>query len=93
MTNCSELSTPVPHAFVAEVTALVTPCVVGVPVIAPVDEFKLSPAGNGVAAKLDGDCVAVSVNDNDVPTVPAVVVVLVIVGLRHGAVIVKTTVL
>lgn len=41
--NCTE---PVPNAFVAVIVKVATPCAAGVPVMTPVDVFRVSPAGN-----------------------------------------------
>ena len=49
----------VPPAFVAVMLTLVVPVAVGVPEINPVDVLTVTPAGNGLAAKLVGLLVAV----------------------------------
>jgi hypothetical protein len=45
---------PVPPAFVALIVTVVVAAAVGVPVIFPVEELTLRPAGNPVALKLVG---------------------------------------
>lgn len=52
---------PVPPAFVAPKTTADVPVTVGIPVIAPVEELILRPAGNPAAVKLVGEFVAVTV--------------------------------
>ena len=55
------LGSEVPTALVAVTTVSVTPGVRGVPEITPVLEFKVKPAGKGIAVKLVGLFVAVIV--------------------------------
>jgi hypothetical protein len=52
---------PVPPALVALILTLEVPVAEGVPVIAPVDVFTLSPEGSPVAPKLVGLLLAVIV--------------------------------
>ncbi len=52
---------PVPVALVAPSSTLVTPAVVGMPVIAPVTVLITRPAGRGAAEKLKGEPEAVIV--------------------------------
>jgi len=52
------IAVPVPAEFVAAISTLEAPKLVGVPVIAPVDESTVSPPGRPAAEKLVGRFVA-----------------------------------
>ena len=56
-----KMATPVPSALIADNEGVLTPAVVGVPVMAPVAVASVSPVGRPTAAKLVGWLVAVMV--------------------------------
>lgn len=55
----TSLAVPGPLALDASIVTVVTPTVVGVPLISPVFKFTVSPGGSGAALKLVGLLVAV----------------------------------
>jgi len=71
----------VPPAFVALTVTLKFPFVVGVPDIAPVPVFTVSPEGNPLAPKLVGLLLAVMVYGNATPCLPLAVRELVMTGV------------
>ena len=70
-----------PPAFVALTVTLKFPFVVGVPDIAPVLVFTVSPEGNPLAPKLVGLLLAVMVYGNATPCLPLAVRELVMTGV------------
>jgi len=62
---------PVPFPLVAEMTTEELPAAVGVPVMAPVVELRVNPAGSaGLEEKVFGALVAVTFCEKAAPTVP-----------------------
>ena len=86
----TSVALPVPPALVAlMVTLILFPLIVGVPVIAPVLVFTLSPEGNPVALKLVGLLVAVMVYENATPCLPLAVRELLMTGVAGLIVIAR----
>lgn len=68
-----KVAVPVPEPLLAYSATFVVPIAVGVPVMAPVEELKVKPAGSVLTLKLVGDWVAAIVKVNGEPTLPAAV--------------------